>query len=78
MRVLKLDQALALERLVRQRGQAAPQAADVGLPPRSRLTPNGAAAPVDWDVVRMGLLSNRGWALAAPRSACCSRPCRGR
>lgn len=66
MRVLRLDQALALERLVRQRGQA-PQDAD-----------QHAAMPVPandedeqvllrlsaWDVVRMGLLSNRGWALA--------------
>ena len=65
MRVLKLDQALALERLVRQRGQA-PQAAD------AVATPADTAAGTEhvllrlsgWDVVRMGLLSNRGWALA--------------
>ncbi|HDS1038025.1 TPA: PH domain-containing protein [Stenotrophomonas maltophilia] len=69
MRVLRLDQALALERLVRQRGQAPrPAAADA---------PPATAGPRDeeeveqvllrlspWDVVRMGLLSNRGWALA--------------
>lgn len=66
MRVLRLDQALALERLVRQRGQA-PGVADDERP--------DIAAPVveeehvllrlsGWDVVRMGLLSNRGWALA--------------
>jgi len=68
MRVLRLDQALALERLVRQRGQA-PRPATADAPP--------VAAPRDeeeveqvllrlspWDVVRMGLLSNRGWALA--------------
>lgn len=65
MRVLKLEQALALERLVRQRGQAPQAAATVA-----------AADVVDssdervllrlsgWDVMRMGLLSNRGWALA--------------
>ena len=65
MRVLKLDQALALERLVRQRGRA-PQAAD------AVATPADTAAGTEhvllrlsgWDVVRMGLLSNRGWALA--------------
>lgn len=66
MRVLKLDQALALERLVRQRGQA-PQAV-------ASDTPQDAPSDEDeqvllrlsaWDVVRMGLLSNRGWALAA-------------
>lgn len=65
MRVLKLSQALALEQLVRHRGQApaVPTAATAEVaaatPPRGddavllRLSP--------WDVVRIGLLSNRGW-----------------
>jgi putative membrane protein len=47
MRVLKLDQALALERLVRQRGQA-PQAADAWRPlDHRRRHRTGAAAPVE-------------------------------
>ena len=65
MRVLKLDQALALERLVRQRGQApqtvagdAPQ--DIANDDDEQVLLRLSA----WDVVRMGLLSNRGWALA--------------
>jgi len=66
MRVLKLDQALALERLVRQRGQA-PQAVpgdaaqDSAGDEEERVLLRLSA----WDVLRMGLLSNRGWALAA-------------
>jgi putative membrane protein len=65
MRVLKLDQALALERLVRQRGQA-PQAADVVAAPSitDADTEQVLLRLSSWDVVRMGLLSNRGWALA--------------
>ncbi|KAJ9648648.1 hypothetical protein H2198_010990 [Neophaeococcomyces mojaviensis] len=65
MRVLKLDQALALERLVRQRGQA-PQAADaVDAPPIANADREHVLLRLSgWDVVRMGLLSNRGWALA--------------
>ena len=65
MRVLKLDQALALERLVRQRGQA-PQAADT-IAAADLADPGGEQVLLrlsSWDVVRMGLLSNRGWALA--------------
>ena len=62
MRVLRLDQALALERLVRQRGQALADAA----------TAQPAEAPDDVllrmssaDVIKLGLLSNRGWVLFA-------------
>lgn len=67
MRVLKLDQALALEQLVRHRGQDAPlPAADTDT---DTGTPAAAASADDtvllklstWDVVRIGLLSNRGW-----------------
>lgn len=68
MRVLRLDQALALEQVVRQRGQ--PLAAVDAISPDA--TPadvaDGAAAgdvvllQLDTaDVVRVGLLSNRGW-----------------
>ncbi len=65
MRVLKLDQALALERLVRQRGQA-PQANDaVDAPPIADVDSERVLLRLSsWDVVRIGLLSNRGWALA--------------
>ena len=65
MRVLRLDQALALERLVRQRGQA-PQPADVVATPSITGTDTEQVLLrlSSWDVVRMGLLSNRGWALA--------------
>lgn len=68
MRVLKLDQALALERLVRQRGQA-PAAAHVTasgtpLPDAATDSEQVLLRLSSWDVVRMGLLSNRGWALA--------------
>ncbi|WP_457319287.1 PH domain-containing protein [Stenotrophomonas sp. P5_B8] len=63
MRVLKLSQALALEQLVRHRGQ---EADAVATPTGNE---NAPAAPIDdvllrlslWDVVRLGLLSNRGW-----------------
>ncbi|KAG1463689.1 hypothetical protein G6F57_013711 [Rhizopus arrhizus] len=65
MRVLKLDQALALERLVRQRGQA-PQASEAVAVADIADTGNEHVLLrlSSWDVVRMGLLSNRGWALA--------------
>lgn len=62
MRVLRLDQALALEQLVRQRGQqpadgSAPTGeAVVAAPAEDVLLQLGTA-----DVVRIGLLSNRGW-----------------
>ena len=65
MRVLKLDQALALERLVRQRGQA-PQAV-AGDAPQDIASVDDEQVLLRlsaWDVMRMGLLSNRGWALA--------------
>jgi putative membrane protein len=61
MRVLRLDQALALEQLVRQRGQQTTR--------QDAVQPAAQAAPADdvllqlgtTDVVRIGLLSNRGW-----------------
>nr|WP_251006542.1 PH domain-containing protein [Stenotrophomonas sp. ISL-67] len=71
MRVLRLDQALALEQLVRQRGQqtAAGGATDAHATPANAAVSTGAAIPTDEvllqlgtaDVVRIGLLSNRGW-----------------
>lgn len=63
MRVLKLSQALALEQLVRHRGQDQDRVA-------APMDGNDAPPVVDdavllrlsrWDVVRIGLLSNRGW-----------------
>jgi putative membrane protein len=64
MRVLKLDQALALERLVRQRGHA-PQAADTHATTDTADAGDGQVLLrlSSWEVVRMGLLSNRGWTL---------------
>lgn len=78
MRVLRLDEALALERLVRHRGQehAPMPATGVGVPAASG---SGGATPdadVDADaetllllrtpeVLRLGLLSNRGMVLVA-------------
>ena len=64
MRVLKLSQALALEQLVRHRGQ---DQQHTGAAPQQVATP--ATAPAGdtlltlstVDVVRIGLLSNRGW-----------------
>jgi len=66
MRVLRLDQALALEQLVRQRGQQAVASGDEAA---SGADAPPTAAPADTvllqlgtaDVVRIGLLSNRGW-----------------
>ncbi|MBA0447288.1 PH domain-containing protein [Stenotrophomonas maltophilia] len=64
MRVLKLDQALALERLVRQRGQA-PHTTNT--PTAGHIADAGNEQVLlrlsSRDVVRMGLLSNRGWTL---------------
>jgi putative membrane protein len=58
MRVLRMDQALALEALVRQRGPAADtQAADEPTPPL-------LALPVG-ELVRLGLIDNRGMLLVA-------------
>ncbi|MGN7837110.1 PH domain-containing protein [Stenotrophomonas sp. 22385] len=62
MRVLKLEQALALEQLVRQRGQQQAGTSDAAAvnapagPAEDVLLQLGTA-----DVVRIGLLSNRGW-----------------
>ncbi len=62
MRVLKLTQALALEQLVRQRGQQQVVRGDASAvettdaPAEDVLLQLGTA-----DVVRVGLLSNRGW-----------------
>ncbi len=66
--VLKLDQALALERLVRQRGRA-PQATDAVPAPAVTVADSEHVLLrlSSWDVMRMGLLSNRGWALAVCR-----------
>jgi len=60
MRVLKLDQALALERLVRQRGQAAPAAA-AGEAALAEPVEDVLLALSPGEVIRIGLLSNRGW-----------------
>jgi putative membrane protein len=67
MRVLKLSQALALEQLVRQRGQAVPPPLPDG--PQAPGTTESTAASGDTvllqlppaEVLRIGLLSNRGW-----------------
>ncbi|MCF7751685.1 PH domain-containing protein [Bacillus subtilis subsp. subtilis] len=61
MRVLKLSQALALEQLVRHRGQevTAPQAGHADAPPPAD---DGVLLKLDTvEVVRIGLLSDRGW-----------------
>ena len=58
MRVLRMDQALALEALVRQRGQAA-TAPDAG-----HEAPPLLALPVG-ELVRLGLIDNRGMLLVA-------------
>ncbi|WP_303636895.1 PH domain-containing protein [Stenotrophomonas tuberculopleuritidis] len=65
MRVLRLDQALALEQLVRQRGQPPVAVADdIAAAATTRDDDPVLLRLSSWDVVRMGLLSNRGWALA--------------
>ncbi|MEG2802955.1 PH domain-containing protein [Stenotrophomonas sp.] len=71
MRVLKLSQALALEQLVRHRGQAPTAPADAAADPAmgDPLTAPVAASPGETvllrlrtaEVIRIGLLSNRGW-----------------
>ncbi len=68
MRVLRLDQALALEQLVRQRGQAVSGPADADTMPADGATgtiPTPAEEVLlqlsTADVVRVGLLSDRGW-----------------
>ncbi|MEQ4576609.1 MAG: PH domain-containing protein [Gammaproteobacteria bacterium] len=58
MRVLRLDQALALEQLVRHRGQAVP--AEGGQAPGEELL---ALSP--GEIVRLGLISNRGMVVVA-------------
>lgn len=75
MRVLRMDQALALERLVRQRGQATRvPSGDAGEATGHETSPSAAVSSDDarvllrlstWDVVKLGLLSNRGWVLVA-------------
>lgn len=58
MRVLRLDQALALEALVRRRGHAdAALAAEAGTPPLLALSTG--------ELVRLGLISNRGMLVVA-------------
>lgn len=60
MRVLKLDDALALERLIRRRGQngaVATDSASEPAPPLLRLSTG--------EVVRLGLISNRGMVVVA-------------
>ncbi|SEL56064.1 putative membrane protein [Pseudoxanthomonas sp. GM95] len=59
MRVLRLDQALALEQLVRHRGQATPEHATEASDSNTLLTlPLG-------EIVRLGLISNRGMIVMA-------------
>lgn len=60
MRVLSLDDALALEALVRQRGRAAPDAAADAAPERQRLLHLSPG-----ELVRLGLISNRGLVVVA-------------
>ncbi len=61
MRVLRLDQALALERQVRQRGAGAPGAAAAEATPAARTL---LALPTA-EVIRLGLISNRGMVVVA-------------
>ncbi|WP_312317295.1 PH domain-containing protein [Stenotrophomonas sp.] len=68
MRVLKLSQALALEQLVRQRGQQPPPLPDAESAPAVAPLATADAPPASVllqldtrDVLRIGLLSNRGW-----------------
>jgi len=67
MRVLRMDQALALERLVRQRGQAtrAPLAdAQADTPDAAHSDDAQVLLHLStWEVVKLGLLGNRGWVL---------------
>lgn len=67
MRVLRMDQALALERLVRQRGQATVAAAADAQAGTDQRSDDDASQVLlrlsTWDVVKLGLLSNRGWVL---------------
>ena len=60
MRVLRLDQALALEALVRQRGHAQPAAADADVQPSAPLLTLSTG-----ELVRLGLISNRGMLVVA-------------
>ncbi|KAF1014990.1 MAG: hypothetical protein GAK31_02478 [Stenotrophomonas maltophilia] len=75
MRVLRLDQALALEQLVRQRAHAPAAAPAAAAPELLEGAAPATAAPLPdtheqvllrlstWDLVKLGLLSNRGWVL---------------
>src|SRR5690606_12444744 len=62
MQVLRLDEALALERLIRRRGEvAADAAANAAQPADGRLL---LALPT-YEVLRLGLISNRGMVVVA-------------
>ncbi|PZT31832.1 hypothetical protein A7X93_01415 [Stenotrophomonas maltophilia] len=61
MRVLRLDQALALEQLVKQRGKAPGNAPAATADPTDEVLLRMSTA----EVIRLGLLSNRGWVLFA-------------
>lgn len=65
MRVLRLPEALALEQLIRDRGQAVHAGADAG--PASAPAPAGITllALSSWEVVKLGLISNRGMIVVA-------------
>jgi len=70
MRVLRMDQALALEQRVRHSGPSQPTGADARDPAQPPPLPESDARQVllrmsGWDVVKLGLLSNRGWVLVA-------------
>lgn len=62
MQVLQFDQALALERLIRRRGEAAPTAAEGAQPAEDGRT---LLALPTAEVVRLGLISNRGMVVVA-------------
>ena len=63
MRVLKLDEALALERLIRHRGQASPAAQTEGGAVEAEA--ETLLAMPTAEVVRLGLISNRGMVVVA-------------
>src|SRR5690606_11035429 len=66
MQVLRLDEALALERLIRRRGEAAARDA-VASPAAATAPPGGevllALAPAE--IMRLGLISSRGMVVVA-------------
>ena len=65
MRVLRLDEALALERLIRDRGAAAQAAGPAGATADADAAPTLLLALPTAEVVRLGLASNRGMVLVA-------------